>query len=58
MTERRVIFSQKKSAVELYLMERQKSEDEHWKQELALAECKVDLEERKLKLEEDKLKLQ
>ena len=39
-------------------MERQKSEDECWKQELALAERKVDLEERKLKLEEDKLKLQ
>ncbi len=56
--ERRVTFNQKKSVVETYLLERQKSEDEHWKCELALEERKIALEERKLKLEEDKLKFQ
>ncbi len=48
----------KKSTVETYLLEWQKSEDKRWKRELALEECKIALEERKLKLEEDKLKFQ
>ncbi len=48
----------KKSTVETYLLEQQKSKDKRWKRELALEECKIALEERKLKLEEDKLKFQ
>ena len=42
---------------ELYLLERQKSEDAHWKHKLDLEECKLALEEHKIKLEEDKLKI-